>query len=215
MRKTGRAIFIVGLFFFCGCAVNLNVNKYALNSICVHPHGGSCCYTLLVSEPTAQPGYDSDQIIYLKCPYELKAFSKNKWIAPPNEMLTSLISQSLRNTCFFRAVVTPPFSGESQYKLETRLMKLQHEFFFCPSRVRIILHAVLIDTNCHQAIGEKVFEVVVLAPKNNPYGGVIAANKAVRIILEQVAGFVICTIQQHPAIPMPKRYVSKGMADSI
>lgn len=201
---------LTGLY---GCAVNINTNKYTLNSICIRPHGCSSCYTLFVAEPTAQPGYDTDQIIYVQCPFELKSYSRNQWVAPPHEMLTSLISQSLRNTCFFRAVVVAPFAGLSQYRLETRLIKLQQEFFCCPSRVRMILYAAVIDSNCRQVIGEKMFEVVVLAPKDNPYSGVIAANKATQIILEQVAGFVICTIQQHPAIPIPNRYYVKNDLD--
>jgi|688.fasta_scaffold283090_2 cholesterol transport system auxiliary component len=210
MRKELRWLILLLLMGIAGCAVNLNVNKYALNSIGVRSQCCGSCHTILVAEPTVQPGYESDQMIYLECPYELKSFSRNKWIAPPHEMLTSLISQSLRNTCFFRAVVTPPFSGETHYKLETKLMKLQHEFFHCPSRVHLVLHAVLVDTNSHQAIGEHVFDVLVLAPKNNPYGGVLAANKAVKIVLSQLADFVICTIQQNPSLPAPQKY-SKTM----
>lgn len=69
----------------------------------------------------------------------------------------------------------------------------------------MIFEAILIDTCCHQVIGEKVFEVVIAAPKNNPYGGVLAANRATSIILDQVTCFVIRTIESHPAIPLPRR----------
>ena len=190
-----------------GCAINLNTNKYALNSLCIRPHCNRSCFTLFIQEPTAQPGYDTDQIVYQNCPYQLKFYSRNRWVAPPHEMLTSLISQSLRNTCFFQAVVTAPFVGDTHYHLESRLIKLQQEFFCCPSKVRMIMHFVLVDTHRHEAIGEKVFEVLVLAPKNNPYSGVIAANKATSIILNQVVDFVICTIQQFQSprgIKIPK-----------
>jgi cholesterol transport system auxiliary component len=197
-------LMIVSLY---GCAVNTNVNKYVLNGI--YKQSRWCfasCYTLFIAEPSVQPGYETDQMIYLINPYQPKAYAKNKWIAPPNEMLTSLIAQSLRNTHFFRAVVTAPFAGEAQYRLETRLLKLQQEFFCSPSQIRMVLHAVVIDNNCHQAIGERIFEAVVLAPQNNPYGGVIAANKATRLLLGQIANFVICLIRQHPSIPIPRGY---------
>jgi cholesterol transport system auxiliary component len=186
--------------------VNVNTNKYALSGVCIRPHG--CCSrcTLFVAEPTAQAGFESDQMIYLECPYQPKAYSKNRWVAPPSEMLTSLIAQSLRNTCYFKAVVTAPFAGEAQYRIETRLIKLQQEFFCCPSRERMTLHAVLLENKCHQAICEKVFEVVIPAPKNNPYGGVVAANRATQIIMEQLANFVICSIQRQPSIPLSRNY---------
>lgn len=204
------------LFLTCalmGCAVNLNSNRYILNSMCIKPTHCCSCYTIMVAEPTVQPGYDTDQIIYLECPYELKAFSRNRWVAPPNTMLTSLIAQSLRNTSYFKAVVTAPYAGQTQYRLETRLLKLQQEFFCRPSRVRMTMQALLIDTNCHQAVCERVFEVVVIAPKNNPYGGVVAANSATACILEQITDFVIYSIQSHPSIPPPRRYLDKPDVD--
>ena len=187
--------------------VNLNTNRYSLNSVCIRQHCCTTGQTIFVADPTAQPGYDTDQIVYLECPYQLKAYSRNRWVAPPQEMLASVISQSLRNTCFFKAVVTAPFAGQSHYRLETKLVKLQHEFFCCPSRVRMILHVVLIDTCCREVLGERVFETVVIAPKNNPYSGVIAANRATKILLEQMSNYIVCTIQAHPTLPMPRKYL--------
>lgn len=192
------------VLFLNGCsAVNTNVNKYTLNGSCNVRQGcGSCC-SILIAEPTAQPGYDTDQMIYMQCPYEIKSFSRNRWVAPPHAMLTNLIAQSFQNTGFFKAVVTAPHAGQNTFRLETRLMKFQHEFFCCPSRVRIVINATLIETCCRQTIAEKVFEVVVTSPRENPYGGVLAANQATRIILGQIAHFVICHIQHHPSLPVP------------
>lgn len=201
-------IFIV-LFCLSGCAVNTNVNRYALNNACIRPQCCNCGFTLFVADTSAQPGYDTDQIIYLQCPYELKGFSRNRWVAPPNEMLTSLIAQSIRNTCYFKAVVTAPFAGQSHYRLETRLIKLQHEFFCCPSKVRMIIHATVIETCCREVIAQKVFEIVIPAPKNNPYGGVVAANFASNVLLDQISNFVICAIQRCPALPPPTRILLK------
>jgi cholesterol transport system auxiliary component len=194
---------LVALFTLSGCAVNTNVNRYSINSSCVRQ---PCCgspFTLFVANTTAQPGYDTDQMIYLQCAYELKAFSRNRWVAPPNEMVNPLIAQSLRNTCYFKAVVTAPFAGQSHYRLETKLVKLQQEFFCCPSLVRMVIQATLIETCCREVIGQKVFEVVMVAPKRNPYGGVIAANQATEILLRDIANFVVCSIEQRPALPPP------------
>lgn len=196
-----KYFFMLSLLFFInitGCAVNLNANKFSLNSICIRPHHAHTCKTILVANTQAQPGYETDQIIYVKCPYELKAFSQNRWVAPPHEMLTSLIAQSLRNTGYFKAVPTSPFAGITNYRLESRLLKLQQEFMCCPSHVRMMLHVLVIDNATNKALGERVFEAVILAPQNNPYSGVLAANLATKEILDQVADFVIATIECHP-----------------
>lgn len=196
-----RSIKFAALFFpllLAGCAVNVNTNKYSLNNICIRPHCSHSCYTLLVANPTAQAGYDTDQMLYMQCPYQIKAYSYNRWVAPPHEMLATLLAQSLRNTCYFNAVVTPPFAGTIHYRVESRLVKLQHEFFCSPSRVRMILHVVLVNSITNNAIAERVIERVICAPMNNPYGGVLAANVATKQILEEVADFVIFSIEHHP-----------------
>jgi cholesterol transport system auxiliary component len=204
-RKPISSFIVFGILLLglAGCAVNLNTNRYTLNGLPLRKLYPASCFTIFVAEPTAQPGYDTDQIVYLECPYQLKVYSRNRWVAPPHEMLTSLISQGLRNTCFFKAVVTAPFAGKTNYRLESRLLKLQQEFFCGPSKVRMILQVTLIDTHCREVVGERIFETVVMAPENNPYGGVIAANYATRLILHQVANFVVCTIQSHPCLPIP------------
>jgi cholesterol transport system auxiliary component len=204
LRKVALFALLMVAVCLSGCAVDTNVNRYALNNLCIRQPCCGSCFTVFVAETTAAAGYDSDQIIYLKCPYELKSFSRNRWVAPPNEMLTSLVAQSLRNTCCFKAVTTAPYVGQSQYRIETKLLKLQHEFFCCPSQVRMVIQVVIIENCCREVVAEKVCEIVLPAPRNNPYGGVIAANHATSMLLNEIAHFVICSIQRCPSLPPPK-----------
>lgn len=201
MKKMVRVVLLILISTtLCGCAVKIDTNRYTLNSLYCSPQNYHSCYTLFVAEPIASSGFDSDQIVYVKCPHELSVYTRNRWVAPPNLMLLPLIAQSLRSTGYFKAVVSAPYVGDSQYRLETRLIRLQQEFFCCPSRVRMTLHVVLIDNHCHQVICEKVFEAIVPAPKNNPYSGVLAANKATQIILNRINYFVINSIDHCPLI---------------
>ncbi len=204
LRKLALLALCIVAVTLSGCAVDTCVNRYALNNLCIRQPCCGSCFTVFVADTTAAAGYDTDQIIYLKCPYELKAYSRNRWVAPPNEMLTSLVAQSLRNTCYFKAVTTAPYVGQSQYRIETKLLKLQHEFFCCPSQVRMVIQVVIIENCCREVIGEKVCEIVLPAPQNNPYGGVIAANHATSMLLNEIANFVICSIQRCPSLPPPK-----------
>lgn len=215
IKFTTRVFLFLLFFITAGCAVNLNTNHYILSGVSIRQwQSCSCGLTLLVAEPTAQEGYDNDQIVYMECPYQLKAYSQNRWVAPPHEMLKPLISQTLRNTGYFKAVANAPFVGETHYILQTRLLKLQHEFFCLPSSVHMTLQAILTDTSCHVIIAEKIFDVSVIAPKNNPYGGVLAANKATKITLNKLANFVIGAIQHHPCIPLPVKIKVLGIETS-
>lgn len=198
-----KKIFLLCLTIFSlsGCAVNTYVDKYVLNTICVRKCCASCTpHTLLVSETTAAPGYDTDQILYLKCPYQLRAYSKNRWAAPPHRMFTTLLNQTLESSCYFKAVVVPPFVGKTSFVLQTRVMKLQQEFFCCPSRVRMVVQAVLVNGCNSCPIAERTFCAVVCSPQNNACAGVIATNKAARIILGQITDFVICQVNNQEII---------------
>lgn len=206
MNKKTLFLILGFLFLLSGCsAVDTNVNRYILNSSCYRQPCCSSPFTLFVADTTAVPGFDTDAMIYLQCPFQLKTFSCNRWVAPPNEMLTPMVAQSLRNSCYFKGVTVAPFAGQSNYRLETRLLKLQQEFFCCPSLVRMVVQATLIENCCREVIGQRVFEVVMVAPKANPYGGVLAANHATQDILNQLTDFVICSIQQHPTLPPPRK----------
>lgn len=146
--------------------------------------------TILVTTPIASPGYNSAAMIYVTIPYQLRAFADHGWIAPPAQLLLPLMANRLRATGDFRAVVTSPFSGVANYQLNTQLLTLQQEFLQPVSRVRLTMEATLINTADDHVIASRVFEVVVPAPDNNPYSGVLATNAAAHRVVNQIAKFV-------------------------
>lgn len=150
--------------------------------------------TLLVSAPTASPGYEGINLIYVKKPYQLQYFSHNQWVAPPAQMLSPLIVESLRRSQLFHAVVSSPFSGLTDYRLDVRLLKLQQEFIRKPSQVRLVVQVDLVNAMRNKILASHVFEFLEKAPSDNPYGGVIAANRAVGKLLDKSVRFVASVI---------------------
>jgi cholesterol transport system auxiliary component len=146
---------------------------------------------LLIAAPTAAPGYQSTSMVYTKRPFELNAFAYNRWTAAPAEMLAPLLMQNLQASGCFRAVVSPPFSGDIDLILDTRLLNLQQEFKDETSQVRLTLQMTLQDNITHQVITNQRIEAVIPAAENNPYAGVIAANKAVDVVLGKIKK-VVC-----------------------
>lgn len=147
--------------------------------------------TLLVLKPETTPLYHSTQMVYKKQPYQVAYFAKNRWADTPVNMLQQLMVQTLQNTHYFHAIVTPPFTAQYDYVLSTQLIELQQDFTRQPSVVRIKLRAQLIQANTSRVIRAKEFSAVAYAPQNSPQGGVIAANRAVEQVLKQVSAF--CT----------------------
>lgn len=148
--------------------------------------------TILISIPQAAPGFDSQQMVYVQTPYVLEHYRDNLWIDTPARLLLPLIVQSLEATGEFGAVLSAtssPILGE--LRLDTEIIRLQQEFIESPSRVRFTLRVQLLDMEKRAILDTKVFDVTEIAPSEDAAGGVIATNRAVQVVLEQLATFII------------------------
>lgn len=191
-----QKIFLLSLFIIllaaCGPIVISPISYYQiedLHSIQVPP--AKTHLTILVSTPIANPGYQTSSMLYMLTPYKLSSYVNSQWVAPPSQMLLPLFVRAIRQTGHFFSVVSPPFLGITHYRLETRLLKLQQEFFSPISQVRLSIQASLIKSQENRVIATKIFEVLIPAPNNNPYSGVLAANRAAGIIMHRIALFCV------------------------
>jgi cholesterol transport system auxiliary component len=145
--------------------------------------------TLLISTPRAAAGFDSPRIIYVREPHKLEYFAHSEWIDTPARMLSPLVVAAVENSGAFRAVVHAPSSASGDLRLDTEILQLQQEFESGTSRVRFVLRAYLVEDASRRVIASREFEAVATAPSADPYGGVVAANQAVRTVLENLAAF--------------------------
>ncbi len=147
--------------------------------------------TLLVSDPVASPGYRSDNMRYMITPYRLEKFSKNTWVATPASMMLPVFVQAINNTGYFKAVVTSPFSGLTDYNLQTDILEFEQNFMLPQSRFIMIVQADLVNSKTNKIQASKRFSAIVPTQQNDPYGGVMAANQAAQKITRQLARFVV------------------------
>ena len=191
------AILLVCSMSGCGPINTPEQSTYALASfkpLALRKRISKTKYTLLVTTPVASPAFRSSKMLYEMIPYKLRAYSENRWAAPPAQMLLPLIATRLRSKAYFYAVVTPPFTGSANYRLDTHLLMLQQEFIQPTSLVRLALDASLVDSKTNKVIASREFMFTVPAPSNNPYGGVLAANKAAAQLTQRLARFVISSV---------------------
>ena len=192
-------IFIAFLLSACGLTSPVKTPRestYAISGPYLSiPSYSKTSLTLLVSTPIASSGYQSRGMIYIQMPYRLKSFANNRWVAPPAEMLLPLIAERLRSYGYFKAVVTPPFAGVTNYRLSTRLLVLQQEFLRPTSLVRLVMQATIVNNTTNRVIASRRFQVMFSAPDNNPYSGVLATNRAADLVSKQISNFVIQSIR--------------------
>jgi cholesterol transport system auxiliary component len=145
--------------------------------------------TLTVSPPHAAAGFDSRRIMYVRQADQLEYFAHNEWIDTPARMLAPLIVAVVGSSGAFRAVVQTPSPAEGEMRLDTEILRLQHEFLQAPSRVRFTLRAYIVDNTTRRVLAWREFDETVPAASEDPYGGVVAAKRAVQAALERLAAF--------------------------
>lgn len=156
--------------------------------------------TLIVSRPHAAAGFDSQSIIYIREAHRLDHFAHGEWVDTPARMLAPLIVSALEGSGRFRAVVAAPTGATGELRLDSEIVRLQQDFTSQPSRVRFTLRAHVVDSTTRRVLASRLFDESVAAASDDPYGGVIAANRAVQSVLEQLSTF--CTTlagQRQPA----------------
>mgnify|MGYP001383981133 CR=1 FL=1 len=145
---------------------------------------------LLVSQPTAQAGFETARMAYLLRPHEVSYYAFNQWADTPARMFAVLLNQTMERTGLWHAVVQAPSAVKADYRLDCDNLVLEQQFFSRPSRLRIAMRALLIDNKRHNVIGTRTFEIFEAAPSEDAYGGVLAANRATSELLEQIAEWV-------------------------
>lgn len=157
--------------------------------------------TLIVSTPRAAAGFDTPRIVYLRKAFEVEAFAYSQWVDTPALMLAPLMVKTIERTGAFRAVLRAPTAASGELRLDTELVRLQHEFGAQPSRVRLTLRAVMLDNATRLVIARREFDTSVPSESEDAYGGVVAANQAVKTVLAELAAFCV----QAASTPRPAR----------
>lgn len=145
--------------------------------------------TLIVNQPRAAAGFDNQRIIYVREPHKLEYFAHNVWVDPPALMLAPLLVAAMQSSGAFSAVVPAHGAAVGDWRLDTEIIRLQHEFQTQPSRVRFTLRAYLIDSKTRRVVAWREFDDYAPAVSEDPYGGVVAANRAVQTVLDKLSVF--------------------------
>jgi cholesterol transport system auxiliary component len=146
-----------------------------------------------VEMPRSRVGFDTAQIAYTRRSSEIEYFSRNRWADTPARMLAPALAQAIEQTGAFRAVVRDGSAVHPDVRLETELIRLQQDFGVRPSRVEIAVRVLLAGSGAAGKLATAQFEESEDASSDDPYGGVMAANRALTRLVGRVAEF--CALQ--------------------
>lgn len=151
--------------------------------------------TLGVGVPTASPGFDTSNMVYMMTPYQLSQFALHRWVAPPAQMLLPIVVQALRDKGYFKAVVATPYSAKTNYRLDFQLLQLQQNFMNPTSMEQVSIQVNIYNNDTNRIVASRRFSAAVAAKENTPYSGVLAANRAVANLSKQVANFAVRAVR--------------------
>ncbi len=146
--------------------------------------------SLVVGIPRARPGFESPRLVYVSKAHQLQSFARSEWVDTPAHMLGPLLVEALERSGHFRSVGTAPELG-ARFRLDTEIVRLQQEFTDRPSRVRFTLDVRLLDLVAHRVLVGRELEAIEPAASDDPYGGVVAGNRAVKRVLDQVVALCV------------------------
>jgi cholesterol transport system auxiliary component len=193
MRR--RFIVLALAAFLPGCTAlqppeHENQNTFVLEArIAPRTAGDRRDLVLAVSMPQARPGFDTAQMAYERRAHEIEYFTRNRWADAPARMLAPLLVQALEQSGSVRGVVQAAGGAAADLRLDVEIVKLIQDFSTKPSRVRFTLRAQLIDIRTRRVLATREFDENEDAPGDDPYGGVIAANRALERLLGHVVDF--------------------------
>lgn len=164
-----------------------------------NPHGyGELIGTsiLLITQPKPQSGFDTARMAYLLRPYEINYFAFNQWADTPARMVQQIMVENIDKTGLWRAVLPAAGTAPAQYRLDSDNLILEQQFFSHPSRVRLSVRAQIIDTKRPAILATRYFEVLEVAPTEDAYGGVQAANHAAAKLLIELATWLDAVMKE-------------------
>ncbi|MGQ3891996.1 ABC-type transport auxiliary lipoprotein family protein [Legionella sp. CNM-4043-24] len=153
-------------------------------------------HSILITQPEAVAGYQTEQMLYVKKTFEISSFANNAWISAPADMLFPLILQSIQRSGYFYAVASSPTSDQTDYRLDTQLIELQQNFLQHPSEIRLTVKVVLTHVSDNRVIASRVISQRIPCPMDTPYGGVIAANQAAERFTAELTRFVVSELKR-------------------
>ncbi|MDN5869710.1 MAG: ABC-type transport auxiliary lipoprotein family protein [Nitrococcus sp.] len=142
---------------------------------------------VMVEQPQVAAGYDTTAMAYRFTPWEIHYYAQSRWVAAPARMLREALTRALSQAGPFRSALDQPSGMAVDYRLRTKLLRLEQDFSGAPpSRERLVAHVKLVDLQRGALLASRVLSFSVPAPSEDAHGGVVAANMAIKQLAAEV-----------------------------
>jgi ABC-type uncharacterized transport system auxiliary subunit len=145
-----------------------------------------CAAALRVRQPGAQPGADTDRMVYLRQDERPQAYTGHRWADTPANLLWPRLVRALALAEAW-SVVLPPHGVASEVdtgrRLDTQVVRLQQTVGPLAGAVRFTLDAWLIDPGARRVLAWRRFDAVSPTARDDAASAAQAAARAVDEVL--------------------------------
>ncbi len=183
-------LFLAGCTLMPGSGPARSPTVYLIDTRVLAVNSVVDCHVVVVNPPDLAPGQLGAQMLYQREPYRLERFAYSRWAASPAAMLEPLLLDALRNDSRYSAVVSAPAAVRADLRIENDELWLVQKFDGESSNVELRMSSRVYVPEQRQLAAVRNFNVTVAAGEGTPRGGVEAAERAVRQLLEEFREFV-------------------------
>ena len=150
------------------------------------PAAAATDLVLKVSMPVAAPAFASSRMAYIEQPYRIDYFARNEWADAPARMLRTSLTQHLTNSGLFRFVFANAAGIDESVRLDSEITELVQVFSQTSSEVHLAVRFYFVDVARRTILMSETISVTEPATARDPYAGVVAANRALQRVLDQL-----------------------------
>jgi cholesterol transport system auxiliary component len=149
-------------------------------------------WQLVVEEPVASGGLDTQQIALARHPLELEYFAGARWAERAPRMVQTLLVESFENSQRIIAVGRSALTLRSDYELKSELRDFQAEYFAgAASVVRIKLSAKLVRHPRREIVASRIFEATIPIQGTDMLSIVQAFDEALGKVLKRIVEWTL------------------------
>ena len=150
-------------------------------------------WQLAVDEPVAPGGLDSNRVVAMPAPRELKYVFNMRWIDAAPKMIQSLLVQSFEKSGRIRAVDRQSVGQHADFLLKTELRDFQAEYFGGAAipTVHVRLQAKLVRLPREAMIDMREFEMTVKPQSGKPSDLVAGFDEALGRVMADIVTWAL------------------------
>ena len=157
---------------------------------------------IVVAEPLAAGGLDSNRIALRPTSTELKYYARARWTERAPKMIQTLLVESLENSNRIVSVGRQAIGLRSDYDLKTELREFQAEYFGSAGdnpNIRVRLNSKIIAQPRQTIIASRSFESYLPAPGSDIGSIVVGFDEALGKVLKHTVEWTLVTVATREA----------------